>query len=81
MPTSPLLDTVMAPAEFPNLPVIALQPSTVASLADLPVKKQSLCLSEVLGQILLKHSTNTEQQKVNFMTFLPMLWKGKYYDA
>jgi hypothetical protein len=39
MPTSPLLDTVMAPAEFPNLSVIALQPSTVASLADLPIKR------------------------------------------
>lgn len=81
MPISPLLDTVMAPAELPTLSVIALQPSKVASFVDLPKKKKRLCLSEVFGQKLLKHTIKTEHQRVNFMSFLSMLWKAKYYDA
>jgi hypothetical protein len=40
MPTSPLFDTVMAPAVFPTLLVIAVQPFRVASLADLPKRKK-----------------------------------------
>jgi len=42
----------MAPAEFPTLSVIALQPSTVASFVDLPLKKKALLIRSTWTNII-----------------------------